>query len=124
MIPDVELNLLLQQQNAHEVPDIIAYARQIGVSVQIIELVGTGHNAGLGEKISSAEISGWLRSIASSEQVITAGTGQGKRVFTIDPVTIEVIDASLGRHHVGRPPPGGRVSSSSWKESADQASRP
>jgi cyclic pyranopterin phosphate synthase len=30
------------------------------------------------------------------------GTGQGKRVFTVDPVTIEVIDASLGRHHVGQ----------------------
>jgi len=102
VIPAVEINLLLQGQNAHEVHDIISYARQIGVSVQIIELVGTDHNAGLGEKVPSAAITAWLRKISSSEQVITAGTGQGKRVFTLDQITIEVIDASLGRHHVGQ----------------------
>jgi GTP 3',8-cyclase len=101
-IPAVEINLLLQEQNAHEVHDIIGYARQLGVSVQIIELVGTERNAGLGEMIPSAELTAWLRSIASSEQVITAGTGQGKRVFTVDQITIEVIDADLGRHHVGQ----------------------
>jgi len=102
VIPAVELNLLLQQQNAHEVHDIIAYAQQAGIGLQIIELVGTGHNAGLGETIPSAGISAWLRTVASREQVITSGTGQGKRVFTVDPVTIEVIDAGLGRHHVGQ----------------------
>jgi len=102
IIPSVEVNLLLQDQNAHEVPEIIAYARGLGVSVQVIELVGTRHNTGLGEKVSSAEFSTWLRSAASSEQVITSGTGQGKRVFTLDPITVEVIDASLGRHHVGQ----------------------
>jgi GTP 3',8-cyclase len=102
VIPAVEINLLLQGQNAHEVHDIIGYARQTGVSVQIIELVGTDRNAGLGEKVPSAAITTWLRRIASSEQVITTGTGQGKRVFTVDPITIEVIDATLGRHHVGQ----------------------
>lgn len=102
VIPAVEVNLLLQEQNAHEVGDIIAYARRLGVSVQVIELVGTGHNAGLGEKVSSAGFSAWLRSLASDERVITSGTGQGKRVFTLDPITVEVIDASLGRHHVGQ----------------------
>ena len=102
VIPAVEVNLLLQEQNAHEVTDIIGYARRLGVSVQIIELVGTDGNAGLGERISSAGITAWLRTVASSEQVITSGTGQGKRVFAVDPITIEVIDASLGRYHVGQ----------------------
>lgn len=102
VIPAVEINLLLQPQNAHEIDDIIRYARRLGVSVQIIELVGTTHNAGLGTKIGSAEISHRLRTIASHEQTVTTGTGQGKRVFTVAPITIEVIDASLGRHHVGQ----------------------
>lgn len=102
VIPAVELNLLLQEQNAHEVPAIISYARQLGVSMQIIELVATDANAGLGAKVSSAQIIAWLRTVASSEQVITTGTGQGKRVFTVDPVTIEVIDAGLGRYHTGQ----------------------
>jgi GTP 3',8-cyclase len=102
VIPSVEINLLLQEHNAHEVRDIVAYARSLGVGVQVIELVGTDHNAGLGERVSSADFSDWLRSLASSEQAITSGTGQGKRVFALDPITVEVIDASLGRHHVGQ----------------------
>jgi len=102
VIPSVEVNLLLQEHNAHEVPDIIAFARALGVSVQVIELVDTGHNAGLGERVSSAGFSTWLRSMASGEEVVTSGTGQGKRVFALDPITVEVIDASLGRHHVGQ----------------------
>ena len=102
VIPAVEVNLLLQEQNAHEVRDIIEYARRTGVGVQVIELVGTDSNAGLGEKISSAAFSAWLRTMASDEQIVTTGTGQGKRVFTLDPITVEVIDAGLGRHHVGQ----------------------
>ena len=102
VIPAVEVNLLLQEHNAHEVGDIIDYGRRLGVGMQIIELVGTDANAGLGQKLPSTGIAAWLRTVASSEQVITSGTGQGKRVFTVDPVTIEVIDASLGRHHVGQ----------------------
>jgi hypothetical protein len=93
---------MLQQQNAHKVHDIIAYARSAGVSMQIIELVGTDANSGLGQKVPSAGITAWLRTIATDEQVITSGTGQGKRVFTVDQVTIEMIDASLGRHHTGQ----------------------
>jgi GTP 3',8-cyclase len=102
VIPAVEINLLLQKQNAHEVGDIIRYARHLGVCMQIIELVGTDANAGLGQKVASAGITAWLRTIASSEQVITTGTGQGKRVFRVDPITVEVIDAGLGRHEVGQ----------------------
>jgi GTP 3',8-cyclase len=102
VIPAVEINLLLQPHNAREVRDIIGYARRTGVSVQVIELVGTDANTGLGARVSSAAISGWLRTIATGEQVITTGTGQGKRVFALDPITVEVIDAGLGRHHAGQ----------------------
>jgi GTP 3',8-cyclase len=107
VIPTVELNLLLQQQNAHEVEAIIAYARELGTGLQIIELVDTDHNAGLGGgRIPSADLSTKLRAIATSEEVVTTGTGQGRRVFTVPggkgAMTIEVIDASLRRHHVGQ----------------------
>ncbi|MET9241927.1 radical SAM protein [Nonomuraea sp. NPDC003709] len=106
-IPIVELNLLLQEQNAHEVMDIIAYTRELGTGLQIIELVGTDHNADLGGlKVASGDISAHLRSIATAEKVVTSGTGQGRRVFTVPgrrgEMTIEVIDASLGRHHIGQ----------------------
>ena len=64
--------------------------------MQIIELVGTKANAGPGAKTPQAGITAWLRTIASSEQVSTTCTGQGKRVFALDPITVEVIDASHG----------------------------
>ncbi|MFI7448049.1 radical SAM protein [Nonomuraea sp. NPDC049714] len=107
VIPLVELNLLLQEQNAHEVMDIISYARELGTGLQIIELVDTDHNQDLGgAKVPSADISSHLRSISTAEKVVTSGTGQGRRVFTVSgqrgEMTIEVIDASLGRHHVGQ----------------------
>lgn len=123
-IPAVEVNLLLQKQNAHEVADIISYARRIGVSMQIIELVGTDANTGLSPKVSSERITSWLRTIASREEVITSGTGQGKRVFTVDPITIEVIDAALGRHHVGQCrtcPSGLRCTEGFWALRLDSA---
>ncbi|MFI7113935.1 radical SAM protein [Nonomuraea sp. NPDC050227] len=105
VIPIVELNLLLQEQNAHEVMDIIAYARELGTSLQIIELVDTDHNQ-LSAKVPSGDITAYLRSIATSGEVVTSGTGQGRHVFNVPgqrgPMTIEVIDASLGRHHVGQ----------------------
>jgi cyclic pyranopterin phosphate synthase len=107
IIPVVELNLLLQEQNAHEVMDIIAYARELGTGLQIIELVDTDHNTCLGgRKIPSADVSYYLRSISTTEEIVTSGTGQGRRVFTVPggtgAMTIEVIDATLGRHHVGQ----------------------
>lgn len=60
---EVELNLLLQEQNRHEVPEIIDYACHLGVNVQIIELVDTEHNAVLGVLASTP--SGSARVFAS-----------------------------------------------------------
>lgn len=81
-IPTVELNLLLQEQNAHEVDAIIDYARELGTGLQIIELVDTSHNAGLGGgKIASSAIAAKLRAIATSttaEPVATAACGHSR----------------------------------------------
>lgn len=99
----VEINTLVQEQNRHEIDQIIDYALRLGIGMQIIELVATPHNDQLGgERVTAAAITTSLRERADEEEADTAGTGQSKRIFTIGRSRIEVIDASLGRYHVGQ----------------------
>ncbi len=99
----VELNTLLQRQNQHEIPAILDYALERRLPVQFIELVDTGFNAS--ERTSAVpadDLLGLLRSMTKQERIETAGVGQGRRIFTIDGLEIEVIHRQLGRHHVGQ----------------------
>lgn len=99
----VDINTVLQAENEHEVREIIAYALGLGVGMQFIELVGTEHNRELGvEHVPASSITGYLRQIAESEHIDSSGTGQNRRVFTVGGSSIDVIDASLGRYHVGQ----------------------
>ncbi|RII13352.1 Cyclic pyranopterin monophosphate synthase [Streptomyces sp. YIM 130001] len=99
----VELNCLLQKENAHEVRRILDYALERRMPVQFIELVGTDFNA---DRASSAlaadDIVSHLRTLTREEHVEIAGVGQGRRVFRIDGVEVDVIHRDLGRHHVGQ----------------------
>jgi len=99
----VELNTLLQRQNQHEVPAILHYALERRLPVQFIELVDTGFNAPDRQAaVPADDLVALLRSMTSVERVEIAGVGQGRRVFTIDGLEIEVIHRELGRHHVGQ----------------------
>ncbi|MGW7276668.1 radical SAM protein [Streptomyces sp. NPDC054864] len=99
----VELNCLLQKENAHEVHAILEYALQRRLPVQFIELVDTDHNQDRASSAVSADtIVAHLRTLSSEEHVEVAGVGQGRRVFRIDGIEIDVIHRDLGRHHVGQ----------------------
>lgn len=102
--PDrVGLNMMLHEANRHELASIVGYAVQLGIGLQVIELVDTSHNAGLGgDRVTAQAALGLLRKIASSERVNATGTGQMTREFRVGRSTIEVIDATLGRYHVGQ----------------------
>ncbi|MBW8800057.1 MAG: radical SAM protein [Streptomyces sp.] len=101
--PQVELNTLLQQENAHEVERILDFALERRLPVQFIELVGTDFNEARAASASSADaILAHLRTLTSDEHVEIAGVGQGRRVFRIDGIEIDVIHRNLGRHHVGQ----------------------
>lgn len=81
----VAINTLLQAQNEHEIREIIAYAMRLGIAMQIIELVGTEHNREAGvERVTAESITEYLRRIAVNEYVDASGTGQSKRVFTME----------------------------------------
>ncbi|MEV6316018.1 radical SAM protein [Streptomyces sp. NPDC051776] len=99
----VELNCLLQRENAHEWQDILTYALNRRMSLQFIELVDTDFNL---DRQSSAvpaqRITDHLRTLTSEEEVEISGVGQGRRVFRVDGVEIDVIERGLGRHHVGQ----------------------
>ncbi|WP_035841313.1 radical SAM protein [Kitasatospora azatica] len=99
----VELNTLLQRQNEHEVSSILDYALQRRLPIQFIELVDTSFNApGQSSAVSADALVSHLRTLTRHERVEIAGVGQGRRVFTVDGLEVEVIHRALGRHHVGQ----------------------
>ncbi|WP_425834169.1 radical SAM protein [Streptomyces fractus] len=103
VFPRVELNCLLQQQNVHEVEAILDYALERRMPVQFIELVDTDYNAsGSSAAVSADGLVRYLRTLTSDEHTEIAGVGQGRRVFRVDGIEIDVIHRDLGRHHVGQ----------------------
>lgn len=101
--PQVELNTLLQKENAHEVAHILDFALERRLPVQFIELVGTDFNeARASSAVPADAILSYLRTLTSDEHLEIAGVGQGRRVFRIDGIEIDVIHRDLGRHHVGQ----------------------
>jgi cyclic pyranopterin phosphate synthase len=99
----VELNTLLQKENAHEVRQILDFALERRLPVQFIELVGTDFNESrAASAVPADDIIAHLRTLTSDEHIEVAGVGQGRRVFRIDGVEIDVIHRDLGRHHVGQ----------------------
>lgn len=99
----VELNTLLQKENAHEVRQILDFALERRLPVQFIELVGTDFNEGRASSaVPADEIVDHLRTLTSDEHTEVAGVGQGRRVFRVDGIEIDVIHRNLGRHHVGQ----------------------
>nr|WP_226962680.1 hypothetical protein [Streptomyces sp. C8S0] len=99
----VELNTLLQKENAHEVRQILNFALDRRMPVQFIELVGTDFNEGRASSaVPADDIVAYLRTLTNDEHIEIAGVGQGRRVFRIDGVEIDVIHRNLGRHHIGQ----------------------
>ncbi|MFJ9127671.1 radical SAM protein [Streptomyces sp. NPDC102340] len=103
VMPRVELNTLLQRQNQHEIAAILDYALERRMPVQLIELVDTGFNSQHADAAVSADDAiRYLRTLTSDEHTEIAGVGQGRRVFRVDGIEIDVIHRDLGRHHVGQ----------------------
>ncbi|MFF4425839.1 radical SAM protein [Streptomyces sp. NPDC001549] len=103
MFPAVELNTLMQKENEHELTRILDFALDRRMPVQFIELVETEHNTSRKSSAISADgIIRHLRTLTRHERVEAYGVGQGRRIFTVDDVEIDVIHRDLGRHHVGQ----------------------
>ncbi|MFE4579455.1 radical SAM protein [Streptomyces chartreusis] len=99
----VELNTLLLQENQDEIPHILDFALDRRLPMQFIELVGTDFNEGrAGSAVSAEGLITYLRTLTSDERTEVVGVGQGRRVFRIDGLEIDVIHRNLGRHHVGQ----------------------
>ncbi|MFF4602715.1 radical SAM protein [Streptomyces sp. NPDC001339] len=103
MFERVELNTLIQRENAHELRDILTFALDRRMPVQFIELVDTDFNADRKTSAVGAQgIIDYLRTLTREEEVEVSGVGQGRRIFRVDGIEIDVIHRELGRHHVGQ----------------------
>ncbi|MFD4259354.1 radical SAM protein [Streptomyces sp. NPDC058534] len=99
----VELNTLLQRENAHEILPILDYALERRLPVQFIELVDTDFNEAHRDSAVTADgLIQHLRTLTTDESTEVAGVGQGRRIFRVDGVEIDIIQRNLGRHHVGQ----------------------
>ncbi|MEV0633798.1 radical SAM protein [Streptomyces sp. NPDC050619] len=99
----VELNCLLLKDNAHEIRPILDFALERRLPVQFIELVGTDFNeTRASSAVSADDTVAHLRTLTHDEHTEIAGVGQGRRVFRIDGIEVDVIHRNLGRHHVGQ----------------------
>ncbi|WP_194920342.1 radical SAM protein [Catenulispora rubra] len=102
-VDHVEINTLIHGKNLHEIDRILTYALTEHLPIQFIELVDTDFNADKGvAQVSADALIASLRAMGAQEKVVVKGVGQGKRVFTVDGDTVEVIHKDLGRHHVGQ----------------------
>lgn len=103
LFEQVELNCLLLKETAHEVRSILDFALARRMPVQFIELVGTDFNAERADAaVPADDIVAHLRTLTRDEHTEVAGVGQGRRVFRVDGIEIDVIHRNLGRHHVGQ----------------------
>ncbi|MEW1544947.1 radical SAM protein [Streptomyces tsukubensis] len=103
MFERVELNCLMLKQNVHELESILRFALARRLPIQFIEMVPTEFNDVREDPAVSAErIIAHLRTLTQDEHIEVAGVGQGRRIFRVDGVEIDVIQRSLGRHHVGQ----------------------
>ncbi|MEU3261485.1 radical SAM protein [Streptomyces albidoflavus] len=103
IFPQVELNCLLQRENEHEIGSILEFALNRRLPVQFIELVSTDFNESRASSAVSADaLIAHLRTLTADERTEVTGVGQGRRVFRVDGVEIDVIHRNLGRHHVGQ----------------------
>lgn len=103
LFEQVELNCLLLKENEHEVRHILDYALERRLPVQFIELVDTDFNSGMtGSALPADAVLTHLRNLTSDEHTEVAGVGQGRRVFRVDGIEIDVIHRDLGRYHVGQ----------------------
>ncbi|MFF4051945.1 radical SAM protein [Streptomyces chartreusis] len=99
----VEINTLVQRENEHELHDILDFALTRRMPVQFIELVDTDFNAARkGSAVGAQAIINHLRTLTSDEETELSGVGQGRRIFRVDGIEIDVIHRELGRHHVGQ----------------------
>ncbi|GAA3368790.1 hypothetical protein GCM10020367_08570 [Streptomyces sannanensis] len=103
MFERVELNTLIQRENEHELRDILTFALDRRMPIQFIELVDTDFNADRkSSAVGAQSIVDYLRTLTSQEEIEVSGVGQGRRIFRVDGVEIDVIHRELGRHRVGQ----------------------
>lgn len=107
----VELNTLIQRENEHELRDILDFALDRRMPVQFIELVDTDFNSPRkSSAVGTQGIIDHLRTLTSDEETEVSGVGQGRRIFRINGIEIDVIERSLGPspcrpvRHLPRPP--------------------
>lgn len=101
--PEVEINTLLMPENQHEIFDIIDFAQEVGVPIEVLELVWTSYDANVYDqkRLSTADVAAELIRRGGVERVEETGIGVNLRIIEIGDIHVKLMDHSLGRLYVG-----------------------
>ncbi|QKG84445.1 hypothetical protein GXN76_08125 [Kroppenstedtia pulmonis] len=103
IFPEVEINSLLMPENQHEILDIVDFALDLGVPIEVLELVWTGYNEDeYNEKrMSTKDLADILVKRGGKERIETPGVGVNLKIIDFGKTHVKLMDNSLGSHYVG-----------------------
>ncbi|OXM17268.1 radical SAM protein [Paenibacillus herberti] len=103
LFPEVEINTLLMPENQHEILDIINFAREIQIDIEILELVWTDYNRPTytDKRLSTNDLASELIKQGGIEKVNSSGIGVNLRVIDFENTSVKLMDNALGSSYVG-----------------------
>jgi cyclic pyranopterin phosphate synthase len=103
IFPEVEINALLMPENQHEIMDMIQFARDLGIVIEVLELVWTDYNRPVytEKKLSTHDLANMLVQQGGKERVDLPGIGVNLKVVEFENSYVKLMDNELGSHYVG-----------------------
>ncbi|MFB5268665.1 radical SAM protein [Paenibacillus enshidis] len=103
IFPEVEINTLLMPENQHEILDIIQFARELKIDIEILELVWTDYNRPTytDKRLSTNDLASELVLLGGNEKLSTPGIGVNLKIIEFENSSVKLMDNSLGSSYVG-----------------------
>ncbi|MBA9084962.1 cyclic pyranopterin phosphate synthase [Fontibacillus solani] len=102
IFPEIEINTLLMPENQHEIMDIIQFARDLQIDIEILELVWTNYNRPTytEKRLSTYDLAEELIKQGGREHINKPGIGVNLKMIEFENCSVRLMDNSLGSSYV------------------------